>query len=94
MKKTIRNFIIAFVMAASGANLFAATAYMLMANGLLYEEKDGKMAQAAKLSTGTSLETLGGEEKDGKVQVSYQGKSSGQTRTKSLPSRTEQWPSS
>lgn len=74
MKKTIRNFIIAFVMAASGANLFAATAYMLMANGLLYEEKDGKMAQAAKLSTGTSLETLGGEEKDGKVQVSYQGK--------------------
>ena len=40
MKKTIRNFIIAFVMAAAGSNLFAATAYMLMANGLLYEEKD------------------------------------------------------
>jgi len=74
MKKTIRNIIIAFVMAAAGSNLFAAKAYMLMANGPLYEEKNGKMAQAMKLSTGTSIETTGGAEKDGMVQVTYQDK--------------------
>lgn len=74
MKKTIRNFITALALAAAGSNLFAAKAYMLMANGQLYEEKNGKMTSAAKLSTGTAIETSGGAEKDGMVQIKYQDK--------------------
>ena len=74
MKKIIRNILSALVLVAAGTELFAAKAFMLMPNGLLYEEKNGKMTQAAKISAGTEVQTSGGAEKDGMVQVTYQDK--------------------